>query len=122
MTSPFQRQVRNTQLTTHIHARGGIRNRNLSKRTAANLLSWTQKGNSSALIGLLGKQDAGWHCLPRTEGPRSTVITIRTTAFIQKLRKLRKLYTLCGSQNKQWLFPYTALADQFLQWTRGGLL
>jgi len=47
-----------------------------------------------------------------------TVVTICTTRFnIQKiLRSAHTVYlrVLCGSQNKQRLFPYTALTDWFL--------
>ena len=47
-----------------------------------------------------------------------TVVTIRTTSFnIQQLYVLPTnciLSVLCGSENKQRLFPYTALTDWFL--------
>jgi len=47
----------------------------------ATLRIWTQKGNSSALIGLFGRQDADRHDLQRPERPRSKMLTIRTTDF-----------------------------------------
>ena len=47
---------------------------------------------------------------------KSLAVTLRTTRF--KIKKLRLLITLhlcvlCGSQNKQKFFPYTALTDWF---------
>ena len=46
-----------------------------------------------------------------------TVVTIRTTSFsIKILRSAHTVYlcVLCGSENKQRLFPYTALTDWFV--------
>jgi hypothetical protein len=48
----------------------------------ATLRCWTQNGKNSARIGLLRMQDAGWHDLPKPDGPRRKVVTIRTTTFI----------------------------------------
>ena len=45
------------------------------------------------------------------------MVTIRTTSFkIQKFCMLITLHlcVLCGSQKKQYLLPYTPLADLFL--------
>jgi hypothetical protein len=69
----------------------------MNKSNNATLRCWTQNGKTSALIGLLRSQDTGWHNLPKPEGPRSKVVTIRTTAFINIFKKseicLNVLYT-----------------------------
>jgi hypothetical protein len=47
----------------------------------------------------------------------SLPVTIRTTRFnIQKFCMVISLhlFVLCGSQKKQYIFPYTSLADRFL--------
>ena len=56
------------------------------------------------------------YCAVRT-GSVVIVVTICTTSLtFTILRSARKVYlcALCGSQNKQRLFPYTALTDWFL--------
>jgi len=40
---------------------------------------------------------------------------LRTSLKIPRSAHPVNLYDLCGSQNKQLLFPYTALTDWFLQ-------
>ena len=48
------------------------------------------------MIGPLGRQDAGWHDVPKTEGPRSKAVTIRTAAFKHsKNPKFALSYVLC---------------------------
>jgi len=50
--------------------------------------------------------------------PLQTVVTIRTTSLTIKNSTFcpHTVCVLCGSQNKQRLFPYTALIDWFYNW------
>jgi len=75
--------------------------------------SWIFKYNSGYFLCLKGSDIA------KVNSPNmSRVVTIYTTRFdIHKLYVLpTQLYlcVLCGSENKQRLFPYTALTDWFL--------
>ena len=57
-----------------------------------------------------------------TVNPCGPVVALRTTKInIQQFYVLltQCIYVLCGSENKQRLFPYTALNDWFVQLRRG---
>jgi hypothetical protein len=55
---------------------------------------------------------------PQSLSHYSSVVTLRADRFNTKkiLRSAHTVYlcVLCGSQNKQQLFPYTALTDWFV--------
>jgi len=70
------------------------------------LYEFGHRRESSTLIGLLGRQDTDRHNLQTPEGPRSKVVTIRTTDFqtFKNSEICRKLCTLHMYQNSGY-FP-----------------
>ena len=81
---------------------------------------WNPQGLSRPVMGLLYLYFTNWATQAFSNAPyyslESPVVTICTTGltFNNSTSCPHSLCVLCGSENKQRLFPYTALTDWFL--------